>query len=75
MYIIGGGVAGLHTGITLAKKGFQCTIIDEYQCGGRVQTFYAPSFHWENGAGRIATTHHSVPVSYTHLTLPTNREV
>ena len=59
--IVGGGVAGLHTGIELAKKGITCCIVDEYNCGGRVQTYHPPlqeKIHWENGAGRIHSSHH-----------------
>jgi len=57
--IVGGGVAGLHTGIEVAKKGFQCCIIDEYKCGGRIQTYHneKEGVQWENGAGRISTKH------------------
>jgi hypothetical protein len=60
--IVGGGVAGLHTGIELAKHGISCCIIEEYKCGGRVETYYPPlkGIHWENGAGRIHTSHRHV---------------
>jgi len=56
--IVGGGVAGLHTGIRVAKEGKTCCIIDEYHCGGRIQTYHNKKYHWENGAGRISTDHH-----------------
>ena len=57
--IVGGGVAGLHTGIKLAKKGITCCIIDEYTCGGRVQTYHNEELglKWESGAGRISSKH------------------
>jgi phytoene dehydrogenase-like protein len=55
--VVGGGVAGLHTGIKLAKKGIICCIIDEYTCGGRVQTYRNGDLKWENGAGRISSKH------------------
>jgi monoamine oxidase len=75
--IVGGGIAGLHTGIRIAKHGLSCCILDEYSCGGRVQTYHLnDSVHWENGAGRISTDHHLV-LSYlkkyglTLIPLPT----
>jgi phytoene dehydrogenase-like protein len=57
--IVGGGMAGLHTGIEVAKKGFRCCIIDEYKCGGRIQTYHneKEGVQWENGAGRISNKH------------------
>ena len=55
--VVGGGVAGLHTGIKLAKQGIICCIIDEYTCGGRVQTYHHEDLQWENGAGRISSKH------------------
>jgi len=55
--IVGGGIAGLHTGIKVAKRGLSCCIIDEYKCGGRVQTYYDKDHQWENGAGRISLNH------------------
>ena len=55
--VVGGGVAGLHTGIKLAKQGIICYIIDEYTCGGRVQTYHHEDLQWENGAGRISSKH------------------
>jgi hypothetical protein len=55
--IVGGGVAGLHVGIRLASRGVSCCILDEYHCGGRIQTYESDGYHWENGAGRISLTH------------------
>jgi protoporphyrinogen oxidase len=55
--IVGGGIAGLHTGIKVAKRGLSCCIIDEYKCGGRVQTYHDKDYQWENGAGRISLNH------------------
>ena len=55
--IVGGGIAGLHTGIKVAKRGLSCCIIDEYKCGGRVQTYHDNGHQWENGAGRISLNH------------------
>ena len=58
--VVGGGVAGLHVGIEIAKRGQSCCIIDVYHCGGRVQTYHLPDtkLHWENGAGRIHSSHY-----------------
>jgi hypothetical protein len=60
--IVGGGIAGLHTGIEVVKRGYSCCIIDEYTCGGRVQTYHNKDLNlqWENGAGRISTAHKMV---------------
>ena len=60
--IVGGGIAGLHTGIEIAKRGISCCIIDEYKCGGRIQTYHNSNLgvQWENGAGRISTKHKMV---------------
>jgi len=55
--IVGGGIAGLHTGIKVAKRGLSCCVIDEYKCGGRVQTYHDNGHQWENGAGRISLNH------------------
>ena len=55
--IVGGGIAGLHTGIKVVKRGLSCCVIDEYKCGGRVQTYYDKDHQWENGAGRISLNH------------------
>ena len=55
--IVGGGVAGLHVGIYLAKRNISSCIIDEYHCGGRVQTYRINDHQWENGAGRISADH------------------
>ena len=58
--IVGGGVAGLHTGIEIAKRGISCCILEEYTCGGRVHTYHHNKYHWENGAGRIHIDHYRV---------------
>lgn len=60
--VVGGGIAGLHTGIEIAKRGISCCIIDEYKCGGRIQTYHNSDLgvQWENGAGRISTKHKMV---------------
>lgn len=63
--IVGGGVAGLRVGIEMAKRGLQCCILEKYDIGGRVSTFKKsiPGFgkvQWENGAGRISTSHKKV---------------
>jgi len=57
--IVGGGIAGLHTGLEVIKRGLSCCIIDEYNCGGRIQTYHNKELglQWENGAGRISNRH------------------
>ena len=55
--IVGGGVAGLHVGIHLLKHNKPVCIMDEYHCGGRVQTYRIKDHQWENGAGRISVDH------------------
>ena len=66
--IVGAGVAGLRVGIeTLRMKpGISCCILEKYRYhGGRVVTYKKNisgigSVQWENGAGRIASSHHRV---------------
>lgn len=66
--IVGAGIAGLRIGIELIKMypSLSCCILEKYNyTGGRVFTFRSTLPHigaiqWENGAGRISTTHHKV---------------
>ena len=68
MIIIGAGIAGLRVGIESLrlKPGMSCCILEKYNYyGGRVITFKKNvpgigKIQWENGAGRIATSHHKV---------------
>jgi hypothetical protein len=66
--IVGGGLAGLHTGISLLKKykGISVAILEKYDyMGGRVVTFSKDvdgvgPVQWEIGAGRISVKHNRV---------------
>jgi len=62
--IVGAGIAGLHVGIELLKRGVSCCILEAYHiAGGRVFTFktnVAGKVQWESGAGRISLTHKRV---------------
>ena len=64
--IVGGGLAGLSTGLAVLNKfpKANVAILEKYgYIGGRVTTYHnkiagiLQPIHWENGAGRIATTH------------------
>ena len=64
--IVGAGIAGLHVGIELLKRGVSCRILEAYHhAGGRVFTFKTRvprigPVQWESGAGRISLTHKRV---------------
>jgi monoamine oxidase len=62
--IVGAGIAGLHVGIELLKRGVSCCILEAYHiAGGRVFTFktnVAGKVQWESGAGRISLGHKRV---------------
>jgi len=66
--IVGAGVAGLRVGIEVLKqhKSLRCCILEKYNyVGGRVVTYHhevegVGEVQWENGAGRISTTHKRV---------------
>jgi hypothetical protein len=66
--IIGAGIAGLRTGIKVLTDypHLKCIILEKYNYnGGRVVTYHKTipgvgKVQWENGAGRIASTHHIV---------------
>ena len=68
LIIVGGGIAGLRVGIEALKTnpGINCCILEKYgYIGGRIVTFRknipkVGEVQWENGAGRIATTHKKV---------------
>jgi monoamine oxidase len=70
--IVGGGLAGLHTGITLLQKhpDASVTLFEKYgYIGGRVVTYRhtVPGFgnvQWENGAGRIHKEKHPLVMKY-----------
>lgn len=62
--IVGGGIAGLYTGIELLKRySVRCCLLERNPyLGGRVYTFKdsvkgVGQVQWEAGAGRIATSH------------------
>jgi hypothetical protein len=68
LIIVGGGISGLRTAIKALKKrpSIKCCILEKYgYIGGRVVTFRknipkVGEVQWENGAGRIATSHKGV---------------
>lgn len=68
LIIVGGGIAGLRVGIEALKQNpfTHCCILEKYNyIGGRIVTFRKTipcvgEVQWENGAGRISTTHHKV---------------
>lgn len=61
--IVGAGLSGLHTALRLSirKPHAHIAIAEEYNyVGGRVVSYHPkefPNIHWENGAGRIHTSH------------------
>lgn len=68
LIIVGAGAAGLRVGIETLKKHPQkrCCILEKYRyTGGRIVTYkkFIPrvgEVQWENGAGRISTSHKKV---------------
>jgi hypothetical protein len=68
LIIVGAGAAGLRVGIEAlkAKPQMHCCILEKYgYVGGRIVTFRKDipkvgPVQWENGAGRISTTHKKV---------------
>lgn len=64
--IVGAGIAGLRVGLQLLTYKVSCCILERYNyTGGRVVTFRTKlpkvgEVQWENGAGRISTSHHKV---------------
>jgi hypothetical protein len=68
LIIVGSGIAGLRVGIEALKTNpdINCCILEKYgYIGGRIVTFRknipkVGAVQWENGAGRIATTHKKV---------------
>jgi hypothetical protein len=68
LIIVGAGAAGLRVGIEALKRHpyIRCCILEKYgYIGGRVVTFRknipkVGDVQWENGAGRISTSHHRV---------------
>jgi glycine/D-amino acid oxidase-like deaminating enzyme len=67
--IVGAGIAGLYSGVQLLRRrpGSKVVIVEKYKTlGGRVITFRgkdgtaAAGMHWENGAGRVHSTHRRV---------------
>jgi glycine/D-amino acid oxidase-like deaminating enzyme len=63
--IIGAGIAGLYCGLDLIKRGHRVHIIEKYTyIGGRITTYHKKLeggvVSWENGAGRIHSSHRMV---------------
>ena len=69
--VIGGGPAGMFAAITAAKQGERVLLLEKNDRLGKKLLI--------TGKGRCNVTNHTnaqgVPVSYTHLTLPTKLEV
>ena len=58
--IVGGGIAGLYVARELAKRHTTATIsvFEKYRVlGGRILTFHDKNLQWEEGAGRIHSSH------------------
>lgn len=58
--IVGGGIAGLYVARELAKRHTTATIsvFEKYRVlGGRILTFHDRNLQWEEGAGRIHSSH------------------
>jgi monoamine oxidase len=78
--IVGAGLAGLRCGIALQSKGKKTCILEKYgYTGGRVVTYHnkEEEYHWENGAGRIASSHtkvHSLLDKYGLTAIPIGSE-
>lgn len=68
LVIVGAGIAGLRVGIEALRKKpeLKCCILEKYgYIGGRVVTYHKDisgvgKVQWENGAGRISTSHKKV---------------
>jgi hypothetical protein len=66
--IVGAGAAGLRVGVEVLKRrpSLRCCILEKYNyIGGRVVTYHKEvkgvgEVQWENGAGRISTSHKRV---------------
>lgn len=58
--IVGGGIAGLYVARELAKRHTHAkiSVFEKYRVlGGRILTFHDKQFQWEEGAGRIHSSH------------------
>ena len=69
--IIGAGIQGISNALFLQKKGFQVTIFDRDEPGSPVAS-YGNAGHFSPYAS-LSLNRTDIPVSYTHLTLPTTR--
>jgi glycine/D-amino acid oxidase-like deaminating enzyme len=76
--IVGGGISGLYVARELAKRHTHAkiSVFEKYRVlGGRILTFHDKQFQWEEGAGRIHSSHiltrnllkeyglHEIPIS------------
>ena len=75
--VIGGGVAGCSVAYHLAKFGWKDVVLLERDQLTSGTTWHAAGLIGQLGASAAITKlrKYSLAVSYTHLTLPTNREV
>ena len=58
--IVGGGIAGLYVARELAKRHTHAkiSVFEKYRVlGGRILTFHDRNLQWEEGAGRIHSSH------------------
>ena len=70
--IIGAGAAGMMSAIEAGKRGRKVLLVDHYKkIGEKIRISGGGRCNFTN----IHTNPNKFPVSYTHLTLPTNREV
>ena len=68
--VIGAGITGLTLAQLLQGK-FDVLLYEKsWRPGGRMSTRHSDEFQFDHG-----TQYFSIPVSYTHLTLPTKRIV
>lgn len=61
--ILGCGIAGLRCGLAFLHKRptLKVVILEKYNyIGGRIVTFHKDDLQWENGAGRISSSHKKV---------------
>ena len=78
--IVGGGIAGLYVARELAKRHTHAkiSVFEKYRVlGGRILTFHDKNLQWEEGAGRIHSSHiltHALIKEYNLHELPISDE-
>ena len=74
--VIGSGISGGWAAKELSEKGLKTLVLERGRNVKHVEDY--PTMHldpWDMPNGGKPTQEDFKPVSYTHLTLPTNREV